>query len=136
MGQVLEGVRVLELAQGVAGPYCGKIFADFGAEVVKVELPGVGDVSRSFGPFPDGATDPEQSAAFLHLNTNKRSITADLSTPDDADLVRRLAARSDIVIESYSPGKLDAWGLGFDALRAAQPKIVLTSVTPFGQSGP
>jgi crotonobetainyl-CoA:carnitine CoA-transferase CaiB-like acyl-CoA transferase len=133
--QPLAGIRVLELAEGVQGPYAGKLLADFGADVVKAEPP-TGDRARPAGPFPDDRPDPEQSALFLHLNTNKRSITLDPTDPEGRDLLRRLVADVDVVIESYAPGTLEGWGLGFPALRALQPRIVLTSVTPFGQDGP
>jgi len=136
--QPLAGVRVIELATGVAGCYAGKLLADFGADVIKVEPPG-GDVVRHWGPFPGDdpvVALPEQGALHLHLNTNKRSIVADLDRPDDRVLVARLAAGADIVLESFAPGRLDAWGLGWEALRAANPALVLTSITPFGQDGP
>ena len=133
--QPLAGVRVLELAQGVQGPYAGKLLADFGADVIKAEPPG-GDVARAVGPFPDDRPDPEQSALFLHLNTNKRSIVLDPADDAGRELLRRLVADVDVVIESYAPGTLDGWGLGFEALRALRPALVLTSVTPFGQDGP
>ena len=134
----LHGVRVVELATGVAGCYAAKLLADFGADVVKVEPPG-GDMVRHWGPFP--GADPadamaEQGALHLHLNTNKRSIVADLDRSADRELVARLAGNAHIVLESFAPGRLDAWGLGWDALRAANPSLVLTSITPFGQDGP
>lgn len=135
MEQPLVGIRVLELAQGVQGPYCGKLLADFGAEVVKAEPP-AGDVARRLGPFPDDVPHPEQSALFLHCNTNKRGVTLDPSIPEGQDLVRRLASRVDVVIESEPPGTLDRWGLGYEVLKTINPRLVLTSVTPFGQDGP
>jgi len=140
MAQPLAGVRVLELATDIAGPFAGKLLADFGADVVKVEPPG-GDPARLHGPFPldadgDEAPDPEQSALFLHLNANKRSVVADLDTPADQQLVADLAARSDVVIESFPPGYLDERGLGYENLTEATPNLVVTSVTPFGQTGP
>ncbi|MEZ5407053.1 MAG: CoA transferase [Acidimicrobiales bacterium] len=127
--QPLTGLRVLELATGVAGPFTGKLFADFGADVVKVEPPG-GDPTRH------RSDDPERSPLFLHLNANKRSLVADPATADGADLVRALAATVDLVIESFQPGQLARWGLGPDELRALRPGLVVTSVTPFGQTGP
>ena len=146
MAQPLAGVRVLELATDVAGPFAGKLLADFGADVVKVEPPG-GDPARRHGPFPDSAADdtadgtadepdPEQSALFLHLNANKRSVVADLDTDADRELTAELAARSDVVIESFAPGYLDERGLGYRTLTADNPELVVTSVTPFGQTGP
>ncbi|HEX4979219.1 MAG TPA: CoA transferase [Acidimicrobiales bacterium] len=135
MDQPLEGIRVLELAEGVSGPYCGKLLADFGAEVVKAEHPS-GDVSRRMGPFPGDSPDPEQSALFLHLNTNKRGITLDPSTSEGREVVRRFASDFDVVIDGHQPGVLEGWGLGYESLRSANPRLVLTSITPFGQTGP
>ena len=145
MSELLAGVRVLELASGVSGPYLGKLFADHGADVVKVEPPG-GDPARRHGPWgtaatpPEGADSGERSPLFLHLNTNKRSVIADVGAAspaaDDVEFVRALVAESDIVIEDFAPGHLDAVGLGYEAMRGLRPGIVLTSITPFGQTGP
>jgi crotonobetainyl-CoA:carnitine CoA-transferase CaiB-like acyl-CoA transferase len=132
---LLEGVRVLEFATGVAGPYAGKLFADYGADVVKVE-PSEGDEARRWGPFLTPTSDPDSSALFLHLNTNKRSITLDPSCDRGHDLAERLISSADVVIESYQPGTLEAWGLGFEKMKAVNPSITLTSITPFGQDGP
>jgi crotonobetainyl-CoA:carnitine CoA-transferase CaiB-like acyl-CoA transferase len=123
--QPLEGLRVLELAEGVAGPYAGKLFADLGAEVIKLEPPG-GDRSRRFAVVADPGG---MSSAFVHLNTNKRSIVADVATSDGADLAMRLAARSDLVIESFS----DGWA---HALLSARAGLVVVSLSPFGRTGP
>jgi len=128
----------VELATGVAGCYAGKLLADFGADVVKVEPP-EGDVVRQWGPFP--GDDPaefvdEHSALHLHLNTNKRSIVADVAQPADRELIARLIARADIVLESFRPGLLSSVGLGWETLHARHPSLVLTSITPFGQDGP
>lgn len=133
--QPLGRIRVLELAQGVAGPFAGKMFADYGADVLKIEPPS-GDPARHAGPFFTEAPDPEQSALFHHLNANKRSMTLDPSTRTGRDILRSLVTDADIVIESFEPGLMAAWGLGFDDLRAINPAVVLTSVTPFGQTGP
>ena len=145
MSQLFAGIRVLELASGISGPYLGKLFADHGADVIKVEPPG-GDPSRRHGPWGEAATTThgadslERSPLFLHLNTNKRSVIADVGSDapsaDDIELVRALAASSDIVIEAFPPGHLDHIGLGYEVLRSLRPGIVLTSITPFGQTGP
>lgn len=124
MTQPLDGIRVVELAQGIAGPYAGKLFADYGADVVKVEPPG-GDRARQLGPFPDSGPDLEHSALFLHLNTNKRSVVAE---PGDA-LVSRLVADADVVIQS-EPVPDPA------TLRAEHPALVVLTVTSFGLTGP
>ncbi len=124
MTQPLDGLRVVELADGIAGPYGGKLLADYGADVIKVEAP-EGDRSRHLGPFPGDDVDPERSALFLHLNTNKRSI---VGLPGD-DRVASLLDRADIAL--CSDPDLDA-----DALRAAHPHLVVVSVTSFGLQGP
>ena len=133
---ILSDVRVLDLSQDVAGPFCTKLFAGLGAEVVKVEPPGFGDVSRRVGPFT--ATEPhlEQSALFLYLNTGKKSITLDVASPSGAAILRQLARDCDILVESAAPGYLEHWALGYDALQSLNPSLIYTSVTPFGQSGP
>ena len=145
MSQLLAGIRVLELATGISGPYLGKLFADHGADVTKVEPPS-GDPARAHGPWGDAASPPadadsrERSPLFLHLNTNKRSVIADIGsqTPsaDDIEFVRALVAESDIVVEAFPAGHLDSIGLGCDVMCALRPGIVLTSITPFGQAGP
>ncbi len=124
MTQPLAGIRVVEFAEGIAGPYAGKLFADFGADVVKVEPPG-GDRSRHLGPFPASGPDPEQSALFLHLNTNKRSVVAGV----EDDVVARLLARADLVIQS-EPSPDPA------LLRERFGHLVVLTVTAFGLSGP
>jgi crotonobetainyl-CoA:carnitine CoA-transferase CaiB-like acyl-CoA transferase len=135
--QPLGGVRVVELATGVAGPFAGKLFADYGADVVKVEPPG-GDPGRHAGPFADDDEDGDVELGALHLfvNGGKRSIVADLATPDGVSLVDRLIAGADVLIESLPPGALDEVGLGPDVLAARRPGLVRMSVTPFGQWGP
>lgn len=123
---------MVELATGVEGPYAAKLLADLGAEVVKIEPPG-GDPARRLGPFPEDVEDPEQSALFLHLNTNKRSVVADVTTDAGRARVLALAARADVVIESSRPGAPDDL---VDALRAVRRDLVVCSVTPFGRTGP
>ena len=135
MTQPLAGVRVLELATGIAGPYAGKLFGDYGADVIKVEPPD-GDVARRWGPFLDGLPDRETSALFLHLNTNKRSITLDLECESGRDLLRRIIPTVDICVESFAPGTLARWGVDVPTLQALNRELVVTSITPFGQSGP
>jgi crotonobetainyl-CoA:carnitine CoA-transferase CaiB-like acyl-CoA transferase len=134
--QPLAGIRVLELRCGVAGCYAAKLLADFGAEVIKVEPAGSGDPLRTTGPFVQDAAGRDVSALFLHLNTNKRSITLDVETPDGAAIFRDLASSADVVLESTVPGDLDQLGIGFEALLERRPGLVLVSVTPFGQTGP
>ena len=136
--QPLEGVRVVELTDGVAGAYAGRLLASLGADVVKVEPPG-GDVVRRWGPFPGedpGEEVAEQSALHLHLNADKRSIVTDLTRPEQRAVVTRLVARADIVLESFAPDQAASFGLDAPTLRASNPALVVTSITPFGQDGP
>ncbi|WP_214402227.1 CaiB/BaiF CoA transferase family protein [Pseudonocardia lacus] len=131
----LEGVRVVDLSQGVAGPFCARLLADYGATAVKVESP-AGDESRRAGPFPGDEPDPECSGLFLHLNTNKRGIVVDSRAPAGVDVVRRLVAAADVVVESARPADVAGTGLEPAALLAGREDLVVTSVTPFGQDGP
>ena len=133
-GALLPPYRVLDLS-GPEGVYCGKLLADYGADVVRVEPPS-GDPGRSLGPFSDDSAHPERSLYFLFYNTNKRSITLDLKSERGRDLMLRLAAQSDVVLESFPVGYLDSIGLGYEALREVNPGIVMASITPFGQTGP
>lgn len=126
---------MVDLTEWVAGPNCTKLLADFGARVIKVERPG-GDPARRMGPFPGDTPEPECSGLFLHLNTNKESVVIDPARPEGADIVRRLTRRADVVVESFRPGTLASWGLDPVDLIADNPDLVVTSVTPFGQTGP
>ncbi len=132
----LSDVRVLDLSEDVAGPFCSKLLAGLGAEVIKVERPGSGDVSRRAGPFPGVAPHPEQSALFLYMNTGKKGITLDIAGRTGAAILRCLVQECDILVESFPPGYLERWGLGYAALERLHPGLIYTSVTPFGQSGP
>ncbi len=136
MNEALSGVTVLELSTGVAGPFCTKILACLGAEVVKIEPPGAGDPSRRVGPFPNDEPHPEASALFLHLNTGKKSVTLDLDSPSGAALIRKLATSVDILVESFSSRAAEHMGLVYRRLREANPKLVHVSVTDFGNDGP
>src|SRR5215467_244242 len=133
---ILSDIRVLDLSEDVAGPFCTKLLAGLGAEVIKVEPPGTGDVTRRTGPFVHEAPHVEQSAAFLYLNTGKKSITLDLKSQTGACILQRLARECDILIESFPAGALDQLGLGYAALEHLNPGLIYTSVTPFGQTGP
>ena len=135
MAGSLEKVRVLELTRGVAGPYAAKMLADQGTDVIKLEPPG-GDDSRAFGPFPNDEPHPERSGLFLHLNRNKKSVVVDPTSSDGAEIIRRLAAKAHVVLEDYPAGSGEAWGWGWPTLQESNPALVLTSITPFGQSGP
>lgn len=135
MPSALAALRVLELGTFVSAPFCGKLFAGYGAEVIKVEPPD-GDLARAHGPFMDGIPDPETSALFLYLNTGKKSVVLDLHTPAGREAFLRLAAQCDVMIENFRPADLRALGLTYAALREVNPRLVLVSITPFGQEGP
>ena len=132
----LNGVRVIDATTGIAGPYCGKMLADYGAEVIKLELPTKPDTSRSVGAFPYDISHPEKSALFLHLNAGKKGITLDPSTDDGKRMFIELVGQSHIILESFRPGQMAEWGIGYDVLRQHRSDLVMTSITPFGQSGP
>ena len=134
--KILGDITVLDLSQGVAGPFCAKLLAGLGAEVVKVEPPGTGDPSRRSEPFLGGRPGPENSALFAYLNTSKKSVSLDLEVPRQAQVLKRLAQDCGILVESFAPGYLDSLGLGYDTLSEADPGLIYVSVTPFGQSGP
>jgi CoA:oxalate CoA-transferase len=132
----LSGVKVVEHASFVAGPYCAKLLADMGAEVIKIEQPGVGDEARKRGPFPGGRSDPEKSGLFLYLNTSKTGITLNLRSAAGRGIFKRLVGTADIVIEDSAPRAFDDLGIGYGTLSEVNPGLVMTSVTPFGQNGP
>ena len=132
----LDDVKVLDLTHQVAGSYCTKLLADYGADVIKVERPGLGDSARGMGPFPGDVPHREKSGIFLHLNTNKRGITLDLKSRAGANVVMRLAREVDIVVENFRPGTMERFGLDYDALHAVNPSLVVTSISNFGQTGP
>ncbi len=132
---LLSGVRVLELGEGVSAPYCGKILANLGAEVVKVEPP-QGDVARRMGPFPGDEPHPEKSGVFLALNANKYGVTLSIESPEGRGALRRIALASDILIKSMPTSRLDESHLGYNALAKDNPALIMTSLSPFGTWGP
>lgn len=127
----LEGIRVVELCQIAAGPFCGMLLADMGADVIKVESPGTGDGMRQWPPITDG-----YSENFASVNRNKRSVELNLKDPDDVARARALVKTADVVIENFRPGVLDRLGLGYADLKQVQPKLVFCSVSAYGQTGP
>ena len=131
----LDGVKVLDLSEDIAGSFCARLLADYGADVLKVEPPG-GAALRRMGPFFQDDAHPEKSLFFLVLNLNKKGATLNLETVAGQDILRRLASHVDVIVESYRPGYLASLGLGYDELRELNPELTLTSVTPFGQDGP
>ena len=131
----LERIRVVDLSQGIAGPYCTKLLADLGAEVIKVEPP-EGDYARRLGPFPDDIPHHDKGGLFLHLNTNKKSVTLDLDTQSGRVVLRKLLASADVLVESETPGVMAVRELDYERLKDDFPNLVYCSVTPFGQTGP
>src|SRR5205823_11979162 len=138
MPGALSGLRVLELARILAGPWAGQVLADLGADVIKVERKGAGDDTRGWGPpFVAAADGSHLGAAYFHgSNRGKRSIELDFETPEGQRLVKKLAARSDVLIENFKVGGLVKFGLGYKSLGPANPRLIYCSVTGFGQSGP
>lgn len=135
----LEGIRVLDLSRVLAGPWCGQILADLGAEVIKVERPETGDDTRLWGPpwmKNNQGEDTREAAYYQSANRNKLSVAIDISTVEGQELVRALAADSDVMIENYKAGSLKKYGLDYDSLNAINPKLVYCSITGFGQTGP
>ena len=135
----LDGIQVLDLSRVLAGPWCTQILADLGADVVKIERPGVGDDTRTWGPpflKDEAGQDTTQSTYFTACNRNKRSVTIDMATPEGQALLRRMAAQADVVVENFKTGGLKQYGLDHETLRAANPRLVYCSVTGFGHDGP
>ena len=131
MTAALDGLIVLDLTNFLSGPYCTMLLGDLGADVIKVERPDGGDDARRMPPFVDGRSQP-----FAVWNRNKRSITADLKQPEDIELVRQLALRADVLVENFRPGTLARLGLGWEALSAANPRLIWCAISGFGQTGP
>ncbi len=131
----LDDIRVLDISHGIAGPLCAKLLGDFGADVIKVE-PAGGECGRRMPPFFQDDPDPEKSLFFLLVNLNKRGITLDLERPQGADIFKKLARLADVVVETFPPGYLASLGLDYASLERENPGLVMTSITPFGQSGP
>ncbi len=127
----LDGLRMLDLTENLAGPYCAMLLADMGVEAIKIERPGAGDSQRGHGPSVNGVGLP-----FTMVNRNKRSLTVNLKHPHGREIIFRLAPLCDIFLENYRPGTMDALGLGYDQLRAINPRIVYASISGFGQTGP
>jgi crotonobetainyl-CoA:carnitine CoA-transferase CaiB-like acyl-CoA transferase len=131
----LDDLRVLDISQGLAGPLCARLLGDFGADVIKVEPPG-GEFARRMPPFFQDDAHPEKSLIFLLANLNKRGIVLDLEDPNGAELFRKLTRTADVIVESFRPGYLASLGLDHASLAADNPGLVMTSITPFGQTGP
>jgi crotonobetainyl-CoA:carnitine CoA-transferase CaiB-like acyl-CoA transferase len=130
--QALQGCRVLDVASFLAGPFAATQLAEFGAEVIKVELPGVGDATRRFGTM----TECGDSLPWLSESRNKKCITLDLRKPDGVALIKRLVEQSDVLIENFQPGTMERWGLGWDVLHAVNPRLIMVRISGYGQTGP
>jgi crotonobetainyl-CoA:carnitine CoA-transferase CaiB-like acyl-CoA transferase len=136
MEQVLSDVKVLDLTHCIAGPYCTKLLADYGADVIKIEKPGEGDPARKMGPFLGDDPHPDKSGLFLHLNTSKRGITLNLKSETGKEIFREMVKGVDILVENFSPRVMPNLGLEYEKLEGINPKLVMTSISNFGQSGP
>ena len=130
--KALEGVRVLDLTRALAGPFCTLMLGDYGADVIKIELPGAGDDTRHWGPPFIG----EESAYFLSINRNKRSLTLNFKEEQAREIFLQLVARSDVVVENFTPGVMGRLGLEYETVKQANPNIIYCSISGFGQDGP
>jgi crotonobetainyl-CoA:carnitine CoA-transferase CaiB-like acyl-CoA transferase len=136
MKKTLDGIRVVELARHISGPYCGMLLAGMGADVVKIEAPGAGDVSRRCGPFPDDIPHIDQSGLFHYLNRSKKGTTLDIGYAAGRDILLELVQDADILIEDLQPTEAERLALTYPQLKAANPDLLVVSITPFGQTGP
>jgi len=134
--QALAGTKVLDLTHYIAGPYCTRILAGFGADVIKIEKPGEGDTARHMGPFLNDESGPERSGLFLYLNSNKKSITLDLKSNTGVKIFKEMVKDADIVVESFRPGVMARFGLDYQTLEKINPGLIMTSISNFGQTGP
>lgn len=128
---LFTGLRVLDLTRVMSGPFCTAMLADLGAEIIKVELPDSGDDSRYFAPHVNG-----ESTYFALLNRGKRSITINMKSPEGIALIRDLAKKADVLVENFRPGVMERLGLGYDVLKADNPRLIYASISGFGQQGP
>lgn len=136
MTKALEGIRVVDEAGLVAGPFCARLLGDFGADVVKVEPPAVGDPARHRAPFYHDVPDPDRSALFLYINTNKRSVTLDIASRKGREILRRLVADADILVTDRSPREAKTLGLTYSRLKDVNPRLIVVNITPYGLTGP
>ena len=127
----LDGIRVLDLSRVIAGPWCGALLGDFGADVIKVEDTDAGDESRTWPPKKDGET-----AAYLLFNRNKRGVTLDLKSPEGVEVIKTLVQKSDVLVENFRTGTMESFGLGYDVLAEINPRLIYCSVSAFGRTGP
>lgn len=136
MTKALSGIRVLDLSRVLAGPWCTQMLGDLGAEIIKIEQPGKGDDTRSWGPPWHGEGEDRLSAYYLSANRNKKSVAIDISKPEGQALIRELAAKCDVLVENFKMGGLEKYGLDYLSLKAVNPRLVYCAITGFGHSGP
>jgi len=136
MAGALSTLKVIEVGEMASAPYAAKLMADMGAEVIKIERPVVGDRARTRGPFPGGTPHPEKSGLFLYLNANKYGVTLDLAKPEAMELLEKLVEQADVLIHNVTPLDMDRIGLSFGRMRNSNPRLVMTSITPYGLTGP
>src|SRR2546429_9585244 len=129
--QPLKGLRVLDLTRVLAGPYCAMLLGDMGAEVIKIEEPGKGDDTRGWPPFAG-----DESTYFMSVNRNKKSVTLNLKAPEGRDLLKRLAKKSDVLLENFRTGTMEKLGLGYATLSKLNPRLIYCAMSGFGESGP
>ena len=129
--KALEGIRVLDLTRALAGPFCTLMLGDYGADVIKIEIPGSGDDTRHWGPPFIG----DESAYFLSINRNKRSLTLNFKEDKAKEIFLKLCKDADVIVENFTPGVMERFGLGYDAVKAVNPGIIYTSISGFGQDG-
>jgi crotonobetainyl-CoA:carnitine CoA-transferase CaiB-like acyl-CoA transferase len=134
--QALAGIKVLEYGDFISAPYCSKLLGDMGANVIKIEKPGLGDTARSWGPFPQDLPHPEKSGLFLFLNTSKMGITLNVESAAGRKIFRNLAGWADVLVENNAPAEMDRLGFDYESLSRKNPALIVTSITPFGQTGP
>ena len=131
MSGILAGIRVLDLSRFIAAPFCTMLLADMGAEVIKIEKPKTGDISRQFKPYKNGET-----LYFTAFNRNKKGITIDLRSQDGKELLKGLIKKSDVLVQNFRPGVMDAMGFGYDEVKKVNPRLIMASISGFGQTGP
>lgn len=136
MAKALDGIRILDLSRVLAGPWATQMLGDLGAEVLKIEQPGKGDDTRGWGPPWHGEGHEQLSGYYLSCNRNKQSVAIDIATPEGQDIIRALAAKSDVLVENFKVGGLAKYGLDYESLKAANPQLIYCSITGFGQTGP
>jgi CoA:oxalate CoA-transferase len=134
--KALAGLKVIEFSDFVSGPYCGKLLADMGAEVIKIEKPGLGDKARSWGPFVEDIPHPEKSGLFLFLNTNKSSLTLNMESATGLKIFKTLLSWADVLVEDHSVKEMSKMGLTYTKVHKINPALIMTSITAFGQTGP